>query len=96
MVYFFAFQQNFAAQYDGVKAPDPGPGPIVRTPQDTQHSHMNRPTHKHSPISVQTLAHISRQPHYTMFTFILNIDSSPDTVYLMLMTKNTLLLMMNH
>lgn len=21
--------QNFAAQYDGVKAPDPGPGPMV-------------------------------------------------------------------
>lgn len=23
-------KQNFAAQYDGVKAPDPGPGPMVR------------------------------------------------------------------
>lgn len=26
-----AFEQNFAAQYDGAKGPDPGPGPMVRT-----------------------------------------------------------------
>lgn len=23
------FEQNFAAQYDGAKGPDPGPGPMV-------------------------------------------------------------------
>lgn len=23
------FEQNFAAQYDGSKGPDPGPGPMV-------------------------------------------------------------------
>lgn len=35
----FTFLQNFAAQYDGVKAPDPGPGPMVRTPPHT-HTHF--------------------------------------------------------
>lgn len=28
--YLCVHKQNFAAQYDGVKAPDPGPGPMVR------------------------------------------------------------------
>lgn len=32
LIFYFSvcLQQNFAAQYDGVKAPDPGPGPMVR------------------------------------------------------------------
>lgn len=28
--FFLSFEQNFAAQYDGAKGPDPGPGPMVR------------------------------------------------------------------
>lgn len=32
LILIFFIQQNFAAQYDGSKAPDAGPGPMVRTP----------------------------------------------------------------
>lgn len=31
---FLLFQKNFAAQYEGAKAPDPGPGPMVRAQTD--------------------------------------------------------------
>lgn len=37
------FKQNFAAQYDGSKGPDPGPGPMVSAKSSTWKSQNNEP-----------------------------------------------------
>lgn len=72
----FSVEQNFAAQYDGVKAPDPGPGPMVSGPEYTERLLPTTSSHTDA-LFLHIIGQIKNK---------INFDFSPDTAFSLMIT----------